>query len=429
MKISVGMRIYISSSASIDLSAGDDIPKELLEKVPVIFRTTAVEYDKRRFMGNLRATNDLEISYSSSGIVIIKKGELIPDAVLDKVPDSFKTSGVIPPAPSAETNAKNIAINKTDIANLDKKATKMTSTATSAAPVGEVDIRHWITVASSVETGGEPKQHCRVIVSEDTEVAHSFIEIDWLRTYNKSSFNILNMGGRYRKIEGARVLAESADLNNGKQLLQIQTSDIAILTSQVISEHNSSGWSAQTAVAPIVEDNKTGYVTIKIATKFKDASFVTSDDASITGDLYTRGALVGLDKAKCYIDMDPEDFPGDRNTYGRVGLSAIKYQSIGNHFDIDVNTNEIIIKKQGHYNLIVVINHTKGASTGAFSNAQIYKNGSVGLGGGSAGNVTGWYSLVVRALGENLVNGDRICVKANGRNDNSYWSTFSIEEI
>ena len=431
MKISVGMRIYISSSASVDLSAGDDIPKELLEKVPVIFRTTAVEYDKRRFMGNLRATNDLEISYSSSGIVIIKRGELIPDAVLDKVPDAFKTSGVIPPAPSAETNAQNIAINKTDIANLDKKATKMTSTATSAAPVGEVDIRHWITVASSDGTGVEPKQHCRVIVSEDTAVAHSFIEIDWLRTYNKSSFNILNMGGRYRKIEGARVLAESADLNNGKHLLQIQTSDIAILTSQVIAEHNSSDWSAQTAVAPIVEDNKTGYVTIKIATKFKGASFVTSDDASITGDLYTRGALVGLDKAKCYVDMDPEDFAGAGNVLSTIGLSAIKYQTIDNHFDIDVNTNEIIIKKQGHYNIEVELTHTKGSSGSTYSQAKIYKNGSVALGGSIASNINSndWSSLIVKAVGENLVAGDRISVKSNGQNNNSFWSTFSIEEI
>ncbi len=238
MKISVGMRIYISSSASVDLSAGDDIPKELLEKVPVIFRTTAVEYDKRRFMGNLRATNDLEISYSSSGIVIIKRGELIPDAVLDKVPDAFKTSGVIPPAPS-------------------------------------------------------------------------------------------------------------------------------------------------------------------------------------------------VDKAKCYVDMDPEDFPGAGNIITSIGLSAIKYQTPGNNFSIDVSTKEIVINKEGYYNIEVVLNHRKGASQDIYSEAKIFKNDSIALGGGVASNINtnDWGSQVVKALGEHLVVGDRIIIRSNGRNSSSFWSTFSIEEI
>ncbi len=118
MKITIGMRIYISSSTSIDISAGDDIPEELLDKVPKVFRTTAVEYDKRIVMGNIRATNDLEISYSSSGIVIIKKGDIIPEELLDKVPKVFRTTGVIPPSPSVEKNAEDIAKNKIAIADL-----------------------------------------------------------------------------------------------------------------------------------------------------------------------------------------------------------------------------------------------------------------------------------------------------------------------
>ena len=432
------MRIYISSSASVDLSAGDDIPKELLEKVPVIFRTTAVEYDKRRFMGNLRATNDLEISYSSSGIVIIKRGELIPDAVLDKVPDSFKTSGVIPPAPSAETNAKNIAknkiaidTNKTDIADNNVKATKMTSTATSATTIGENGVEHWVTVASSVDG----RRHGRVIVSDKFTGRHSFIEIDWMRSYGDSSFVVINKGGNTRVITGVRILRKQSDYVYGEYILQIRIDNLAIFTVSVISDYNNPGWGTFEAVTPIVEDTKVDFGAFRELTGIKYLGFGTSKGVKFGGDVYTdenfysNGKLLGLDKAKCYVDMDPEDFPGDRHTYGVVGLSAIKYQTIDNHFDIDVNTNEIIIKKQGHYNLEVVLNHTKGSSTSDYSNARIFKNGNVALGGGSAGNQPGWYSLVIRALGENLVAGDRICVKANGQNDNSHWSTFSIEEI
>ncbi len=439
MKISVGMRIYISSSASVDLSAGDDIPKELLEKVPVIFRTTAVEYDKRRFMGNLRATNDLEISYSSSGIVIIKRGELIPDAVLDKVPDAFKTSGVIPPAPSAETNAQNIAINKTDIANLDKKATKMTSTATSAVAVGEAGVEHWVTVASATTATpfGAGRRHGRVIVSDKTNGRHSFIEIDWMRSYADSSFTVLNNGGHTRFITGVRILRKPSDTTYSENILQIRIDNYANFTVSVISDYNNPGWDTFTAITPIVEDTKVDFDVFRELTGIKYLGFGTSKGVKFGGDVYTdenfysNGKLVGLDKAKCYVDMDPEDFAGAGNVLSTIGLSAIKYQTIDNHFDIDVNTNEIIIKKQGHYNIEVELTHTKGSSGSTYSQAKIYKNGNVALGGSIASNINSndWSSLIVKAVGENLIAGDRISVKSNGQNNNSFWSTFSIEEI
>ncbi len=438
MKISVGMRIYISSSASVDLSAGDDIPKELLEKVPVIFRTTAVEYDKRRFMGNLRATNDLEISYSSSGIVIIKRGELIPDAVLDKVPDAFKTSGVIPPAPSVETNAENIAknkiaidTNKTDIADNNVKATKMSTTATATA--GEDGVEHWITVASS-----RGRTHGRVVVNDESDGCHGFIEIDWMKSYANSSFNVLNNGGHSRFISGVRILRESSDWTFGTRLLQIRVEREANFTVSIISDYNNPGWKSPVAVAPVVEDTKAGYQLYgKEITDIKYLGFATLKGVKFGGDVYTDenfyagGKLVGLDKAKCYVDMDPEDFAGAGNVLSTIGLSAVKYQTPGNNFVVDVATKEVVINKEGYYNIIVELTHTKGSSGSTYSQAKIYKNGNVALGGSIASNINtnDWSSLIVKALGENLVAGDRISVKSNGQNNNSFWSTFSIEEI
>ncbi len=437
MKISVGMRIYISSSASVDLSAGDDIPKELLEKVPVIFRTTAVEYDKRRFMGNLRATNDLEISYSSSGIVIIKRGELIPDAVLDKVPDAFKTSGVIPPAPSAETNAKNIAknkiaidTNKTDIADNNVKATKMSTTATATA--GEDGVEHWITVASS-----RGRTHGRVVVNDESDGCHGFIEIDWMKSYANSSFNVLNNGGHSRFISGVRILRESSDWTFGTRLLQIRVEREANFTVSIISDYNNPGWQSPVAVAPVVEDTKAGYQLYgKEITDIKYLGFATLKGVKFGGDVYTDenfyagGKLVGLDKAKCFVDITAGDFSGDKDTYGRIVIGNIKYQTPGNNFTVDATTNEIIINKEGYYNIEVVLNHSKGASTSVFSNARIQKNSNNTLASGSSGNTDGCsFSLVVRALGEKFSVGDKICIESNGKNDSSPWSTFSIEEV
>ncbi len=437
MKISVGMRIYISSSASVDLSAGDDIPKELLEKVPVIFRTTAVEYDKRRFMGNLRATNDLEISYSSSGIVIIKRGELIPDAVLDKVPDAFKTSGVIPPAPSAETNAKNIAknkiaidTNKTDIADNNVKATKMSTTATATA--GEDGVEHWITVASS-----RGRTHGRVVVNDESDGCHGFIEIDWMKSYANSSFNVLNNGGHSRFISGVRILRESSDWTFGTRLLQIRVEREANFTVSIISDYNNPGWQSPVAVAPVVEDTKAGYQLYgKEITDIKYLGFATLKGVKFGGDVYTDenfyagGKLVGLDKAKCFVDITAGDFSGDKDTYGRIVIGNIKYQTPGNNFTVDATTNEIIINKEGYYNIEVVLNHSKGASTSVFSNARIQKNSNNTLASGSSGNTDGCsFSLVIRSLGEKLSVGDKICIESNGKNDSSPWSTFSIEEV
>ena len=429
MKISVGMRIYISSSASVDLSAGDDIPKELLEKVPVIFRTTAVEYDKRRFMGNLRATNDLEISYSSSGIVIIKRGELIPDAVLDKVPDAFKTSEVIPPAPSAETNAKNIAknkiaidANKTDIADNNAKATKMTSTAISVGRVGENNVSHWITVAKSTDniTFG------KIIVSDNTSGRMSFITIEWTRSLWNSDFNLSDV----KLVTGVRILRDLADTVYGEKLLQIQISKDVVLSSSVISNYNNPGVTPAIAVSPVVEDTKTGFGIFKELTNLEDGVIGCSRGGYFGSDIYVKGKLVGLDKAKCFVDITAGDFSGDKDTYGRIVIGNIKYQTPGNNFTVDATTNEIIINREGYYNIEVVLNHSKGASTSVFSNARIQKNSNNTLASGSSGNTDGCsFSLVIRALGEKLSVGDKICIESNGKNDSSPWSTFSIEEV
>ena len=430
MKITIGMRIYISSSTSIDISAGDDIPEELLDKVPKVFRTTAVEYDKRIVMGNIRATNDLEISYSDSGIVIIKKGDIIPEELLDKVPKVFRTTGVIPPSPSVEKNAEDIAknkiaidTNKTDIAELDINATKMTTTATSNGRVGENGVSHWITVAKSTEN----ITYGKVIVSDNTSGRMSFIAIDWTRSLWNSDFNLSDV----KLIKGVRILRELADTVYGEKLLQIQISKDVVLSSSIISDYNNPGVTPAIAVTPIVEDTKTGFGVFKELTNLEDGITGCSRGANFGADIYADGKLVGLDKAKAYIDMDPEDFPGAGNVLSTIGLSAVKYQTPGNNFVVDVATKEVVINKEGYYNIIVELTHTKGLSASTYSQAKIYKNGTIALGGSIASNINtnDWSSLIVKALGEHLVVGDRICVKSNGRNDNSHWSTFSIEEI
>ena len=121
MKTLVGIRVNISSFTKIELNAGDDIPSEIENDIPNIFKTS----NGGTVVGTIKATNDIEIAFSAIGAVLLKKGDVIPDEILDKVPDAFKTSGVIPPAPSVETNAENIAknkiaidTNKTDIADL-----------------------------------------------------------------------------------------------------------------------------------------------------------------------------------------------------------------------------------------------------------------------------------------------------------------------
>ena len=611
------MRIYISSSTSIDISSGDDIPEELLDKVPKVFRTTAVEYDKRIVMGNIRATNDLEISYSSSGIVIIKKGDIIPEELLDKVPKVFKTTGVIPPSPSVEKNAEDIAKNKIAIDTNKIESTKMTTTAT--ATVGENGVEHWVSVASAdtVNTGrkqgrvivsdqsggrhgfieidwmrsyadsgfnvlnsgghGRPftgvrilrdqldttygeyilqvrvwlsanytvsvvsdynnpgwlspvavspviedtkvgfsafreltgikylgfgtskgvkfkgdvytdghfydrgrlvgldedivknnvnatkmtttatatagsdnaahwitvasapdmRRNGRVIVSDESGGKHSFIEIDWMRSFLNSSFNVLNNGGHERFITGVRVLHLTANRTYGEKILQIRVEREANFTVSIISDYNNPGWDSPVAVAPVVEDTKAGFqIYGREITDIKYLGFATLKGAKFGGDVYTDenfyagGKLVGLDKAKCFVDITAGDFSGDKDTYGRIVIGNIKYQTPGNNFTVDSTTNEIIVNKEGYYNVEVVLNHSKGASTSVFSNARIQKNSNTTLASGSSGNTDGCsFSLVIRALGEKLSVGDKICIESNGKNDSSPWSTFSIEEV
>jgi len=131
-----------------------------------------------------------------------------------------------------------------------------------SANVGVNGESHWVTVAKNV--GG--RHSGTVIVSDQDSGDHSFIEINWVRSYLDSSFNVINIGGHANKITGVRVLYNNNnDGSNGniykEKLLQVQVTAQSTYSVKVISDSYTPGWGGHTVVTPIVEDTKTDYLT------------------------------------------------------------------------------------------------------------------------------------------------------------------------
>ena len=147
-------------------------------------------------------------------------------------------------------------------------------TGASAATVGY----GWVTVASN--TSG--RKHGEVIVSDSDSGDHSFIRIDWIRSYADSAFTVLNSGGHANRITAVRVLEETSDPTYGTKYLQVLVTTTSTYFVRINTVADVGGYSSHTAVTPVVQNTITGYST-DATTSVLDANTLASSQGILAG--------------------------------------------------------------------------------------------------------------------------------------------------
>ena len=112
----------------------------------------------------------------------------------------------------------------------------------------------WMTVAEN--TSG--RRHGEIIVSDSDSSDHSFIRIDWMRSYNDSCFTVINCGGHSNRITGVRVLRDSNDTYGNKKL-QVYVTVNSTYRVQINQLQNQTGWTGHAVVTPVIQASISGY--------------------------------------------------------------------------------------------------------------------------------------------------------------------------
>ena len=144
----------------------------------------------------------------------------------------------------------------------------------------------WITVAeaNTARRAGE------IYVTDGESGDHSFIRIDWMRSYADSNFTVLNCGGHQNRIQGVRVLQETADPTYGPKYLQVKVTVTSNYYVIITAPGTIPNYSDFTAVTPVLEDTKTGYsVTGAQLEDLQNSSVGTDEGITVGEELYVNG--------------------------------------------------------------------------------------------------------------------------------------------
>ena len=144
----------------------------------------------------------------------------------------------------------------------------------------------WITVAQA-KTG---RRAGEIYVTDGESGDHSFVRIDWMRSYSDSNFTVLNCGGHQNRIQGVRVLQETADPIYGLKYLQVKVTATSKYYVIVTAPGTIPNYSDFTAVTPVLENTKTGYsVTGAQLEDLQNSSVGTDEGITVGGELYVNG--------------------------------------------------------------------------------------------------------------------------------------------
>ena len=149
----------------------------------------------------------------------------------------------------------------------------------------------WVTVA---QAGGD-RRAGEIYVTDGESSDHSYIRIEWMRSYVDSNFTVLNCGGHANRIQGVRVLQETANSTYGPKYLQVKVTTSSNYHVIITAPGTIPYYSDLTAVTPILENTKTGYaLTGAQLEDLHNSSVGTDEGITVGGDAYVNGGGITL---------------------------------------------------------------------------------------------------------------------------------------
>ena len=149
----------------------------------------------------------------------------------------------------------------------------------------------WITVA---QASGDRKAG-EIYVTDGESSDHSYIRIEWMRSYADSNFTVLNCGGHANRIQGVRVLEETGDTTYGKKYIQIKVTAASNYYVIVTAPGTIPNYEDFIAETPVLENSKTGYnVKGNTLIDLQNSSVGTDEGITVGGDLFVNGGDIVL---------------------------------------------------------------------------------------------------------------------------------------
>ena len=149
----------------------------------------------------------------------------------------------------------------------------------------------WITVAQAASS----RKAGEIYVTDGESSDHSYIRIEWMRSYADTNFTVLNCGGHSNRITGVRVLQETADVTYGEKYLQIQVTATSNYYVIVTAPGTIPNYGDLIAETPVLENTKTGYaVTGAQLEDLQNSSVGTHEGITVGEDLYVNGGDIVL---------------------------------------------------------------------------------------------------------------------------------------
>ena len=149
----------------------------------------------------------------------------------------------------------------------------------------------WITVAEADTS----RRAGEIYVTDGESGDHSYIRIEWMRSYADSNFTVINCGGHANRIQGVRVLQQTSDATYGPKYLQVKVTSSSNYYVIITAPGTIPNYGDLTAVTPILEDTKTGYsLTGAQLEDLQDSSIGTDEGITVGGDLFVNGGDIVL---------------------------------------------------------------------------------------------------------------------------------------
>ena len=112
----------------------------------------------------------------------------------------------------------------------------------------------WVTVASSSGSRGFAEVYVWDVESSD----HSFMHINWMRSYADSAITVVNSGGHAKRITGARVIKTSDD-TSGEKRLQVYVTTTSDYMVRIKDSGALDGFTSISAYTPTLQNLPSGW--------------------------------------------------------------------------------------------------------------------------------------------------------------------------